>query len=298
MGNDKSTTRREFVLGGAALLASCGGETETTAKTSPGGAGGEGGEGAGGTGGDNTGAADGAGGVPGSGGTGGNGGAGGSGGAAGTNGSGGAAGTDGAAGTAGVAGTGTGGADAGICTLYPLQTEGPYYLDLNLLRRNIAEGKTGEQMNVVIQVLRASDCTPLANVAVDIWQCDAAGVYGGFPGQLGGLDTTGQTYLRGTLLTGTDGKVTFDTIYPGWYPGRTTHIHFKVHPSSTTEATSQMYFPEDFTAQIYATGVYAARGQKDTTNAADGVNRGVAPLATITRAEGRFQAELAVAVVV
>jgi protocatechuate 3,4-dioxygenase beta subunit len=181
--------------------------------------------------------------------------------------------------------------------VYPAQTEGPFYLDLDLVRTDITEGKPGTPLTVVMEIVRASDCAPLKDVAVDIWQCDAAGVYAGFPGQLGGLDTTGQRFLRGTQLTGADGKATFDTIYPGWYPGRTTHIHFKVHPTSTTEATSQMYFPEDINAQIYQTGVYAARGQKDTTNAADGVNRtAVAPLAVVTQSGGRYTATIRVTV--
>ena len=187
--------------------------------------------------------------------------------------------------------------NSGTCTLYPAQTEGPYYLDLDLVRADITEGKPGTPLTVVIEVVRVSDCAVLPDVAVDIWQCDAAGVYAGFPGQLGGLDTTGQRFLRGTQLTGPDGKVTFRTIYPGWYPGRTTHIHFKVHPSITTEATSQMYFPEDVSGQVYQTGVYAARGQKDTTNATDGANcSNVAPVATVTESGGSYAATLRVGV--
>jgi protocatechuate 3,4-dioxygenase beta subunit len=189
------------------------------------------------------------------------------------------------------------GSDSGTCTLYPAQTEGPYYLDLDLIRSDITEGKPGTPLTVVIEVIRVSDCAALANVAVDLWQCDAAGVYAGFPGQLGGLDTTGQRFLRGTQLTGADGIATFETIYPGWYPGRTTHIHFKVHPSSTTEATSQMYFPDDVSREVYGTGVYAARGQKDTTNAADGANcSNVAPLAVMTESAAHYTATLRVTV--
>jgi protocatechuate 3,4-dioxygenase beta subunit len=106
-------------------------------------------------------------------------------------------------------------------------------------------------------------------VAVDVWHCDADGVYGGFPGQLGGLDTSGQKFLRGTQVTDGDGSVVFKTIYPGWYPGRTTHIHFKVHPTATTEATSQLYFPEEVTAAVYRAAPYDTHGQKNTSNAAD-----------------------------
>jgi protocatechuate 3,4-dioxygenase beta subunit len=150
-----------------------------------------------------------------------------------------------------------------------------------------------------MRVIGAADaCGPLAGVAVDIWQCDAAGVYSGYPNQLGGLDTTGQTFLRGTQVTGADGRAEFVTIYPGWYPGRTTHIHFKVHPTASSEATSQVYFPEATTAAVYATGVYAARGPKNTSNAADSVFRSNAtPLVAVTSdGAGGWVGELTVTV--
>jgi protocatechuate 3,4-dioxygenase beta subunit len=179
---------------------------------------------------------------------------------------------------------GTPGADGGAqCTVYPQETEGPYYLDPSAVRRDVTEGKPGAATQLVVTVLGANGCAPLAGVAVDIWHCDAVGVYSGYPGQLGGLDTTGMTFLRGTQVTGADGKASFDTIYPGWYPARSTHIHFKVHLSASSEATSQMYFPEAVTAAVYASGAYAARGPKDTTNAADSAAGGnLPPLLAIT----------------
>ena len=187
----------------------------------------------------------------------------------------------GAGGTGGTAGTGgTGGANG--CTLYPRQPAGPFYLDLDSLRSDITEGKGGMALSLVLQV-QSAECAPLKDLAVDVWHCDAAGVYSGFSGQLGGLDTTGQTFLRGTQVTDADGVAEFVTIYPGWYPGRTTHIHFKVHTSSTMEATSQLYFPEDVTSDIYETAPYDARGPKDTPNTGDGIAvANPAPLAVVT----------------
>jgi len=174
------------------------------------------------------------------------------------------------------------------CTVYPQQTEGPYYVDRRLLRSDIVEGRNGTPLMLAIQVVSASDCAPLGGVAVDVWHCDAAGRYSGYPGQLGGVDTSGETFLRGTQITGDDGRVQFRTIYPGWYPGRTTHVHFKVHVSSTAEATSQMYFPEDLTSIVYSADPYRARGQKDTRNARDGVarSRGIPPLLSLGAASG------------
>jgi protocatechuate 3,4-dioxygenase beta subunit len=186
----------------------------------------------------------------------------------------------------------------GTCTVYPEQTPGPYYLDLDLLRRDITEGKEGAAMAVVIRVLSSDGCSPLRDLAVDIWHCDADGVYSGFPGQLGGENTSGQRFLRGTQVTDADGRVRFDTIVPGWYPGRTPHIHFKVHLSSATEATSQLYFPETFTATVYATPPYDERGPQDTTNAMDRIANagGLPPLAAITQEAGIHVATLTVVV--
>jgi protocatechuate 3,4-dioxygenase beta subunit len=183
----------------------------------------------------------------------------------------------------------------GSCTLYPQQTEGPYYVDGEMLRADVREDREGTLLVLQLQVLSADGCTPLGNAAVDIWHCDAAGVYSGFQGQLGGLNTTGQIFLRGTQLTDADGRVQFTTIYPGWYPGRTTHIHFKVHLSPTQEVTSQLYFPEALNSEVYETAPYAEHGQKDTSNLADGF-AGSAPLLAVTSTLMGYAASMAITV--
>lgn len=200
--------------------------------------------------------------------------------------------------------TGSGGASAGgggtgsvSCTVYPAQTAGPFYLDLDLLRGDVTEAKPGTPLTLRITVQRAADCALLKDVPVDIWHCDAGGIYSGYPGQLGGLDTTGQKFLRGTQVTDANGRVEFTTIYPGWYPGRTTHIHFKVHPSKTTEAVSQLYFPEDTSSEVYKSGAYAAHGQKDTSNNGDGVVAGkLPPLLVLEKTASGWSAALTVSV--
>jgi protocatechuate 3,4-dioxygenase beta subunit len=182
----------------------------------------------------------------------------------------------------------------GTCTLYPEQTEGPFYVDGDLVRSDIREGKPGTLLTLDLLVVNANGCAPIANAAVDIWHCDAAGVYSGYSGQLGGLDTRGQVFLRGTQITGSDGRVRFQTIYPGWYPGRTTHIHFKVRMPNR-EATSQLYFEEARSSEVYASEPYAAHGQKDTANQADGIGRGT-PLAPVARSEQGYIGSMTLAV--
>jgi protocatechuate 3,4-dioxygenase beta subunit len=215
-------------------------------------------------------------------------------GACGSSGGGGSGGNGGGSGGNG----GAGGSPNGSCTLYPQQTQGPYYLDLDLLRVDVTEGKAGAPLLLDVQVVRAGSCAPIAAVPVDIWQCDADGVYSGYPGQLGGLDTTGQRFLRGTQTTDAAGHARFETIYPGWYPGRTTHIHFKVQLSTSSEVTSQIYFPEDVTASVYGAAPYASRGQKDTSNTADFIARsgGMPALLAVTRSSSEYSGTLVVAV--
>lgn len=169
------------------------------------------------------------------------------------------------------------------CWLTPASTEGPYYFDAKQMRQNVltdsktGTAKTGVPLHLTISVVDVN-CNPVPNVLVDIWHCDKDGAYSGYPGQLGGqLDTTGQDFLRGTQMTDANGQVVFDTIYPGWYPGRTTHIHFKARLTSMTYVTSQFAFNETDTSAVYTTPLYVDHGQKDTSNASDGVFHTAAP---------------------
>ncbi|MEP0859677.1 twin-arginine translocation pathway signal protein, partial [Trichocoleus sp. DQ-U1] len=108
---------------------------------------------------------------------------------------------------------------------------------------------------------------------VDIWHCDALGVYSDVRDFNG--DTQGQKFLRGYQVTDANGTAEFVTIYPGWYPGRTVHIHFKIRTDSASgrgsEFTSQLYFDDALTDQIYAQSPYAAKGQRTQRNDGDGI---------------------------
>jgi len=110
----------------------------------------------------------------------------------------------------------------------------------------------------------------------------------------------GQTFLRGVQTTDTNGEVTFATIYPGWYQGRATHIHFRVYLALDLQATSQLAFPDDVTTAVYNTSLYAARGQNSTTAARDGIfSDGVTyQLPTITQSSttGGYDAVLTVGI--
>lgn len=112
------------------------------------------------------------------------------------------------------------------CILSPEQTEGPYYIAGEKLRRNITEGRPGTALVLRTFVVDATTCRPLRNAAVDIWHADASGVYSGF-----GSGASNRTFMRGIQRTNAKGLAQFRTVYPGWYPGRTVHIHVKVHIS-------------------------------------------------------------------
>jgi protocatechuate 3,4-dioxygenase beta subunit len=114
---------------------------------------------------------------------------------------------------------------AGACTLIAEQEVGPFYVAYDRVREDIVGGAVGLPLELEITVISSLTCKPIDNAAVDIWQCDAEGVYSSESSE----NTVGQTFLRGVQFTDKRGQVTFQTIYPGHYAGRTTHIHVKVH---------------------------------------------------------------------
>lgn len=162
------------------------------------------------------------------------------------------------------------------CVVVPELTEGPYYVDTNLERSDIrpntgdgavSKGATLEVTWFVSQV-DGDSCAPLEGVIVDVWHCDALGAYSGVQGD-------GGDFLRGFQRTDGTGRAVFTTVYPGWYSGRAVHIHFKIRtdPDSDAgfEATSQLFFDDAFSAEVFSTGVYAAKGTQDVPNASDNI---------------------------
>ena len=141
-----------------------------------------------------------------------------------------------------------------VCFLTPQSIEGPFYLDPRLVRAQIAEGRTGVPLRVDLRVIDGATCKPSERARVDIWHADAQGIYSGYQGQGDKQDisTVGQKFLRGTQITNSEGAVRFETIYPGWYTGRATHIHFKVLLDDRNVLTGQMYFPDAVNEFIYA----------------------------------------------
>lgn len=173
--------------------------------------------------------------------------------------------------------TSTAAAVAIDCVLVPEMTEGPYYLDLDLVRSDITEDRIGAPLALTIVVADAGVCSPIKDAAVDLWHCDAEGIYSGFvaasTGAGGGTDDS--IFLRGTQLTDTNGSVTFQTLYPGWYRGRTVHIHMKVHVGGNQIHTTQLFFDDAFTDQVYAAHEpYASRNDRDVLNSDDGIYGG------------------------
>ncbi|ATU95662.1 intradiol ring-cleavage dioxygenase [Phyllobacterium zundukense] len=170
---------------------------------------------------------------------------------------------------------------AGICSITPEVTEGPFYFDPELERQDITEGREGVPLTVRLQAVD-SQCRPLVRARVDIWHCDAKGTYSGYPGQGDSrdIDTTGQKYLRGIQHADEQGIVSFKTIYPGWYRGRTTHIHFKVFPDDSSVMVGQLFFPDDLSEHLFTTVVpYKDRPQKrDMFNKDDGIARQAGPM--------------------
>jgi protocatechuate 3,4-dioxygenase beta subunit len=158
-------------------------------------------------------------------------------------------------------------ADAVACVLAPEMTEGPYYLPNEKLRRNITEGLPGAPLTLRLTVVDALTCKPLKGAAVDIWHASAGGKYSGEQAN----DTVGQTFLRGIQRTDANGLAPFTSVYPGWYQGRTVHIHVKVHVGGNVVHTGQLFFRDAFTDAVYRRAPYSGRSARDVRNADDSI---------------------------
>jgi protocatechuate 3,4-dioxygenase beta subunit len=150
------------------------------------------------------------------------------------------------------------------CVLTPEQTQGPYYIAGEKYRRDITEGRPGAPLFLRLRVVDASTCKPIKGAAVDIWHADAAGVYSGF-----GAGAKSRTFMRGIQRTDANGLARFRTVYPGWYRGRTVHIHVKVHVAGNVVHTGQLYFPDSLTDRIFRRKPYSRRAHRTTRNASD-----------------------------
>lgn len=169
-------------------------------------------------------------------------------------------------------------ASCSTCRSWAEQDEGPYHRDAQPLRRDIVEDRQGAPLQLGIRLTGANG-RAAQGATVEVWQCDALGRYSGFPPPDDSVVVTAdtaprgeyladQTFLRGRQTTDAAGMVEFHTIYPGWYPGRTVHIHLMVHVGATT-LTSQLYFSDDLNDRVLSQAPYAERPGRDTTNATD-----------------------------
>jgi protocatechuate 3,4-dioxygenase beta subunit len=164
--------------------------------------------------------------------------------------------------------TTTGGTSAAACAVTPSETVGPYPSLTDMIRSDVREDRTGTPLTLVLTVNNTNNaCGPLAGATVDIWQCDAEGRYSQY--SQGGFDGRASTFLRGMQTTDASGRVTFTTVFPGWYQGRATHIHVEVLVNGRSVKVTQIGFPETVNAEVYRSGVYAARGLNPTSNSGD-----------------------------
>ncbi|MBV8525498.1 MAG: intradiol ring-cleavage dioxygenase [Acetobacteraceae bacterium] len=161
------------------------------------------------------------------------------------------------------------------CVITPQSIEGPFYFDPALHRADISEGLPGVPLALQFHVVEAGSCSPVANARMDVWHADPLGRYSGYThqGDSRRVTTAGQTFLRGTQFSDSQGRVTFKTLYPGWYPGRTAHVHFKLFLDRRSVLTGQMYFPDGLSDHIYAdVRPYSDRRvRRDTLNTTDAI---------------------------
>jgi protocatechuate 3,4-dioxygenase beta subunit len=171
------------------------------------------------------------------------------------------------------------------CVMATELTTGPYWRDAPLHRSDLRwdtagteiDPRPGVLLQLAIRVLTASDasCRPVRGARVDVWHCDARGVYS----DVADRGTAGHDFLRGYQVTDGAGQVTFSTIFPGWYAGRTVHVHARVRlfdpfGLSTTDVSTQLFFDDAVTDAVLATAPYVERGPRDTRTATDPIYGG------------------------
>ena len=159
------------------------------------------------------------------------------------------------------------------CMVYPSQTLGPCYAQGPQVREDISDGLPGLPVRLSFLVTRANGCMPVPDAIIDIWHSGSQGIYSAYatgttcnPGM---MDVKSQMFCRGTQMTNAQGRADFNTVFPGWYRGRTLHIHFTVRVGGRDSKTSQLYFEDKLVDEILAQGQYAARGKRDTQNSQD-----------------------------
>ncbi|KAA8643377.1 hypothetical protein EYZ11_003425 [Aspergillus tanneri] len=182
------------------------------------------------------------------------------------------------------------------CILGPDTTEGPYYVSGELIRKDVSEEQAGVPLYLDFQIIDTSTCDPLPNIYLDIWHCNATGVYSGVlargNGDSNDVSLLDATFLRGIQKTDKTGVVQFESIFPGHYTGRTHHIHVLSHPGNSTTVNpngtisglfnphasyvGQTFFDQDLIYKVEALDTYAANKQPLTTNDEDGILAGEA----------------------
>ncbi|KAI8947949.1 Intradiol ring-cleavage dioxygenase [Xylaria longipes] len=167
------------------------------------------------------------------------------------------------------------------CILAPYITDGPYYVVGEKLRSNVKDTQYSEGIDLFLEVqyIDVNTCEAIPSVAIDIWNCNATGVYSGVESGQGGLNTT---FLRGIQLTDYEGVATFETIFPGHYSGRAAHTHLLAHTNASVQSNGtisvwgapvshigQLFWPEDLREEVEATAPYNQNTQPLTTNDED-----------------------------
>lgn len=181
-------------------------------------------------------------------------------------------------------GSTTGSSGSASCVMTAETTEGPFWVDEELNRSDLTSGTsrttvtggTPLELKFTVHRYSASGCSVIEGAQVDVWHADAGGSYSDVSSSAQSENTSGQTFLRGYQLTDSSGAAGFTTIYPGWYQGRTAHIHVRIRVynssgNTTSNVATQVFFDDSISDQVYSNLPYSSRGGRTTRNSNDGI---------------------------
>ena len=116
---------------------------------------------------------------------------------------------------------------------------GPFFVPNAPAASDLCAAAGNDERLTVTGRIAGVDCQPLAGVTIEVWQANATGEYSQVSRE---RKDNPRCLLRATVTSGADGRYAFRSVLAGAYPGRPSHIHFRVGRRGYRTLVTQLYF--------------------------------------------------------